>query len=178
MSKSWKKLSRKIVLDHPRMTVAEDTVELPSGETTDYIHIVGGPDAACILPQRSDGKFLIQKEYSYPPDTWMYQAPGGGLESGETPEAGARRELAEEANLSGKLHKLGWFYTDNRKRRTKFHVFLGTDLVETSGQKDVEEDIIDFWFSEDEIDDMIQNGEIVNYSLLCAWSFYKARKKT
>jgi ADP-ribose pyrophosphatase len=174
--KKWKKISEKLLLSHPRLTIYEDTVELPNGHKTDYVRYGNDHDASCVLAINDQGKFLIQKEYSYPPDEWLYQLPGGALNKNEPPMQGAAREFAEEAGLKGDLSPLGWYYIDNRRRKAKFYVFLAQNLSETSAQHDIEEVFEDYWFTEKEVDQMIARGEITNYSLLCAWAIFKAKR--
>ena len=176
MMKKWKKLSTKLLLDHPRMAIYEDEVELPNGLRTTYVHIGKINDAAMIIAIDDSGKIFVQKEYSYPPDEWLYQFPGGAFEATESPRDGAARELSEEANLAGELNELGWFYVDNRRKSSKFYVFVATNLIEKLGKKDPEEEFENFWFSETEIETMIQSGEIKNYSFLAGWSLYKSRR--
>lgn len=172
---TWKRLSQRILLKHARLTVYEDRVVLPTGATTSYIHFGTHHDAATVIVRTEEGKILLQREYSYPPNDWLYQFPGGGITQNEKPHEGAQRELAEEAKLSGTLTQLGWFYPDNRRKGDKFFVYLATDLREAEGQLDPEEDIESYWFTEDEIDHMIHRGDITNYSALAAWALYKAR---
>jgi len=157
------------------MAVYEDEVELPSGIKTSYIRIDKIKDVAMIIPVNTEGKIFVQKEYSYPPDEWLYQFPGGGLEPSESPKDGAIRELSEEANLTGNLHELGWFYVDNRRKSSKFYVYVATNLTEMIGEKDDEEEFINFWFSEAEIEKLIQTGEMKNYSFLAGWALYKSK---
>lgn len=172
--KKWAKLSSKILLKHPRLTVYEDTVKLPSGHNTEYLHFGFTTDAAQVITVNGDGKILVQKEYSYPINDWLYQFPGGAINKNEKPGVGALRELSEEANLSGDLTKLGWFYVDNRRKSDKFYVFLAKNLTEAVGKKDVEEEFEYRWFNESEIDKMIRDGKIINYSMLSGWALYKA----
>lgn len=170
----WHKISSKVLLTHPRLTVVEDVVRLPSGNQTDYIHFSESHDAAMVLARNSEGKFLVQKEYSYPPDEVLYQLPGGAIESGETPETGALRELAEEASLHGELKELGWFYTNNRRSSQKLYVYLATELSTATADKDPEELFEDYWFTASEIEDLIRTNDIRNYTLLAGWAMYKA----
>ncbi len=173
----WKKLSRKILLKHSRLDVFEDKVELPDGHVTDYIHFGSGKGASLVIAERHDGKILLQREYSYPPNCWLYQFPGGAIEKSETPSQSAMRELAEEAGLSGSLKNLGFFYYDNRRSGGKIHVFTATELTPASAKKDAEEDIESYWFSKAKINRMIKDGEIVNISALAGWSMYNADSK-
>ena len=170
----WKKISTKKILDHHRLTVYEDVVELPNGKKTTYVHFGEARDAVTAIAIRQDGKILVQKEFSYPSGEWLYQFPGGGLEERESPLAGIKRELAEEASLSGDYKQIGWFYPDNRRKRDKMYVFVVTKLKELLAEKDQEEDFINYWLDPSEISKLISRGEIVNYSTLSAWAIYSS----
>jgi len=175
--KKWKRLSSKILLSHPRITVCEDIIELPSGENTDYIYFEGDNGASTIIVIDKNNKILLQKEYSYPPNEVLFQFPGGGIKTNETPLAAAKRELSEEANIGGDITEIGWFYTDNRRKISKMHVYVATQLTEALGTLDEEEELEDFWFSEKEIDELIKNQELVIYSALATWAIYKNYKQ-
>ena len=174
-STTWRRLSSKVLLKHPRITVLEDEVVLPNGHQTTYLHFAEANGAAQVIAQGSDGKFLLQREYAYPPNEWLYQFPGGAIEPGETPEQAAQRELNEESQFSAKqLVELGWFYVNNRRKKDRFYVFLAKGIEATDAHTpDPEEDIESYWFSETEIDAKIRNGEITNYSALAGWQLYK-----
>lgn len=173
---SWKKISSKVVYKHPRITLIEDTVELPSGDQVEYLTFEARGDSACVICTDGD-MVLVQQEYSYPPNESLYQFPGGKIEANETATQGAIRELAEESGLKpGDITEIGWFYMDNRRTSARMHVYLASDckLIEKIGG-DKEEDIKSFWLTISDVDDKIKNGEIVNYSMLAAWSLLKAK---
>ncbi len=173
----WKKLTSKILLDHPRLKVLEDEVELPNGHTTKYLKFDSRGNAVTIIAINTEGKILLQKEYSYPPNEELYQFPGGFVPSNEDLLVGANRELMEEADLrANNLIELGSYYINNRKSDQKMYVYLGSDLQAESLPGDLEEDIQSYWVSEDEIEDLIKKGEIKNYTVLAAWCLYKLKK--
>lgn len=171
----WKTIHSKTVFQHPRLSLAEDTVELPDGSRVPYLKHISRHDSAMIVCKRDD-KFLLQREYSYPPNQVLYQFPGGKVEKGESPKQAAARELVEEAGLeSDQLTALGWFYVDNRRSDAKMHVYLVTDPSEVEKRGgDLEEEITSHWVTLAELNDMLKRGEIVNGTLLSAWSLYLA----
>ncbi len=173
----WKKLSSTKLFEHPRISIYEDDVELPSGLQTKYLHFGKMKDSSMILAMNDEGRLLLQKEYSYPPDEVLYQLPGGLIEDGESPKSGATRELAEEAGLKGSLTLLGWFYLHNRRADQKMFVYFATDLSTVSAEKDPEETFEDHWLTESEIDAMIKDNTIRNYTALAGWALYKSSKK-
>lgn len=175
----WKRINSKKLFDHPRISLFEDEVQLPGGARTKYMHFDDGGDSGMVLALGSDGKFLLQKEYSYPPDEVLYQLPGGALNKDEDPEDGARREFAEETGLTGDLKFLGWVYRNNRRSSTKMHIYLATNLTPVSGfEADEEELFEECWHTEEEIERMISSNEIRTWSFLAGWSLYQAHKKT
>ena len=171
----WKTLSSKEIFNHPRLTLIEDEVMLPNGIKTTYLKYKdSGRRAATIVCKRDDGKILLSKEYSYPPNQTLFQFPGGKISPEENMEKGANRELMEETNYkANKLILLGNYLINNRRSNIRMHVYLATDLQEEFLERDMEEDIENFWFTENEIEAMIKNGEIINCHVLAAWSLYK-----
>ncbi len=172
--KKWKLINRTTLLEHPRLNVYEDDVELPNGNQTKYIHFGKKAEATSIIPIGPDRRILVQKEMSYPINEWLYQFPGGAVEPNETIHAGALRELEEEAGHIGKLQEIGKFYVNNRRSQDAIYVFVATELVETATNWDAEEDLVSYWFTISEINEMIATGEITNPSMLCAWALFCA----
>jgi ADP-ribose pyrophosphatase len=175
--KKWKILSSKEIFSHPRLILVEDEVLLPNGHETNYLKYKDRIDAVSIVCKRKDGKILLEKEYSHPPQKWLFQFPGGGVSKGENPKKGANRELMEEAKYrAGKITKTGSYLLNNRRSTAKMHVFLATDIKKEARDGDKEEDIKIFWFSEKQIEEMIKEGKIINSHVLASWILYKLRR--
>jgi ADP-ribose pyrophosphatase len=173
----WKKIESRILVDSKRGRIVEDIIELHNGKRTDYLRFESPRCGVCAIMFNEEGKIFVAKEYNYPVDEWLYQFSGGGVGSGEELEAGLQRELREETGFRCEsLVKIGWFYPTNRKSNLKMHVFVGSGLVEDPLPMDETEKFENFWMSEDEIDELVASGGIVNGGMLAAWSMYKARK--
>lgn len=168
---TWNCLESKVLLEHPRITVVEDSVELPSGVVTSYVRLAAGDNAVTVICLRDD-EILLQREYSYPVGEVLLQFPGGKIDGSETPEHAAIRELREESGFTfSECERLGWYYISNRRSDAKMHVILAKDMTpcEKIGG-DAEEDIESFWIPLDKLKGMIAQGEITNFSVLAAWA--------
>ncbi len=153
------------------MTVMEDTVQLPSGHMTSYVRLSHASDAVTIICLR-EGQLLLQWEYSYPPGERLLQFPGGKIETNETPEQAAARELKEESGFTfSTCEHLGWYYNNNRRAKSKMFVVFATEVTpaEKSGG-DAEEDIESFWLPVGNLKKMISGGEVNNGTVLAAWA--------
>jgi len=112
---TWKCLESKVLLNHPRITVVEDSVELPSGEVTSYIRLASADNAVTVIRLR-DEEILLEREYSYPVSEVLLQFPGGKIEGSEFPEHAAARELREETGFTfSECERLGWYYLSDRR---------------------------------------------------------------
>lgn len=174
----WRRLSSRVILDHPRLVACEDQVELPGGERVSYLRFASTGVVVSVICRGEDGRVLLQREYAYPPNQVMLQLPGGHVPYGEDPREGANRELMEEAGLRAEqLTLLGEYFVNFRRSDLKMLVYLGEGLTEASLPGDLEEQIETVWATETEVDELIRTGQVVNYSLLAAWSIYRARER-
>ena len=168
----WRTQSSQILFEHPRLTVAEDTVDLPNGKTIQYIHYPYHGHGGVIVVCRRGDNILVQQEYSYPVDEVLYQFPGGKIEASEDVCAAAQRELAEESGIAMTgVRACGWFYADNRRTSAKLHVVYGDYAgANYQHQPDDAEQIISQWVPIDQVAQMIAAGKITNYAMLAAWA--------
>jgi ADP-ribose pyrophosphatase len=169
--KAWKFLGSTVLLDHPRIKVVEDTVQLPSGQVVPYVRFDAASHAVTVICI-NEGQILLQREYSYPMGEFLLQFPGGKMDGDETPGQAAARELREESGFAfSQCESLGWYYVNNRRSDAKMHVFLARDVTPVEKQGgDLEEDIESFWIPVHKLKEMIANGEATNFSLLAAWA--------
>lgn len=71
----------------------------PDGNTFDRV-VIRHPGAVTIVPVHDDGTVTLVRQYRAPVDEMVLQIPAGTRdEAGESEEATAQRELAEEAGL-------------------------------------------------------------------------------
>ena len=173
----WRKISSRHILDHPRMQLVEDEVELPSGKKIQYLRQEYSGRGGVIVICRKGDKILVQREYSYPVDEILWQFPGGKIEADETTEQAATRELAEESGIKAENAKcIGWFYPDNRRTNARLFV-VECDYVtdDEKARPDDTEFIESEWIENGQISQMIRRGEVRNYAMLAAWGMLQSR---
>ena len=100
-------LSSRRGFDGAWVHVRVDEVRLPTGRVTTR-EIVEHPGSVAIVGVTSDGNVLLLRQSHHAIGRTLLGIPAGTLEPGETPEACARRELAEETGYrAGRLSAAG-----------------------------------------------------------------------
>ena len=87
-----------------------------------------------------------------------------------------RAALPITTNISAEdFQQIGWFYADNRRTNAKLYVVCarGAFRDNYSLQPDKTEFISSGWLGISKLEQMISNGQIVNYSMLAAWALFK-----
>lgn len=120
----WKTVSSKEIFNHPRLTLIEDEIILPSGHKTTYLKHKDDNGCCVTIIAKKDGKILLEREYSYPQNQKIFQFPGGRVSKNETPDEGANRELMEETGFrANKLELLGHCLINQRRSTEKCMFF-------------------------------------------------------
>jgi len=96
--------------------------------------LAGGP-AGCAGPQ-----IVMVRQTRHAVGRALLEIPAGTLEPPETPEACARRELAEEAGYAaGRWERLARFYPAPGISTEEMHLFLAQDLGPASAEREEED---------------------------------------
>ncbi len=90
----WVTLAERVVHDG-WVRVIERDYRLPDGRTTTWELRAAG-DSVGVLPLAPDGNVVLVREFRAGPDRHMVTIPGGLVDTGETPQQAAARELREE----------------------------------------------------------------------------------
>jgi ADP-ribose pyrophosphatase len=118
-----------------------DEVRLEAGRTF-RAEVVEHVPSVGIVPLREDGRVVLIRQYRHPVGDWLLEIPAGSVDPGETPEACARRELAEEIGCRAEdTIRLGGFYLSPGYATEFMHIFLARGLSPAAADPDEDEQI-------------------------------------
>ena len=137
-----------------------DRVIEPGGVETTR-EVVCHPGSVVVLPHLPDGRLILVRQYRYAVKESLWELVAGGMERGETPRQGARRELLEEAGYRARVLKpLVEFYPSPGILSEKMHLVEAWDLIPGKGQPDADERIEVGLFNLEEIVKKIRSNKI------------------
>ncbi len=121
------------------VSVRLDEVEMPSGRRVVY-EIVEHPGAVAMVPVTEEGTVLLVRQFRQAVGGELLEVPAGTLEAGETPEACAARELAEEVgSAAARWEPLARFYPSPGLLTEVLHVYLARDLRPVRAEREEED---------------------------------------
>lgn len=159
------------------ITVDVIDIELPDG-TKSVRECVRHRGAVAILARRSDGLFVLARQYRKCIEQAYIEIPAGCMEEGEAPDVAAHRELREESGyLVDKLLPLGSIYACPGYSEEQLHLFFA-EVGDKPSDTDFDEDenVETLLFSEDAFEKAFLDGTISDAKTLCAWLLWKSRK--
>lgn len=91
--------------------IRHDLLEREDGKVQSYSSLILSSDAAAVIAQDVNGRWILNREYRHPTGEYLLGCPGGRLEDGEDPIVGGQRELFEETGYwSDEIMLLGSCY--------------------------------------------------------------------
>ena len=124
----------------------------------EIVHHNGGAGA---LPVFEDGSVALVRQWRYPLGRYSLEISAGRIETGQSPEETARRELEEEMGLrAGEMQKLGEFFVAPGWCEEKIHVYIARGLEASSQNLDDDEEIEVIRLSFDDAMAHVRSGEI------------------
>ncbi|MCX5066869.1 NUDIX hydrolase [Micromonospora lupini] len=170
-------VSSRVVYRNPWMTVREDVIRHPDGSPGIY-GVVEKADSALVLPRWARGFWLVE-QYRYPVGRRAWEFPQGSWSSGGNgePVELARQELAEETGLAAEeMSHLGHLFEAYGFSTHGFDVYLATGLSEGAPDREIsEQDMQHRAFTDEEIEQLIVSGQLVDAPSLAALTLYGLR---
>lgn len=168
----WKTLSSKYVYEDSWMRIRYDDIQRPNGERGTY-SVMERRHFVEIIP-KIDNKFLVVEQFRYPVKRRSLEFPAGGIESSESPEETARRELQEETGFRpGRLQRLGFIQVAPGHNTGGFHVYLAEDCREVAIEREASEiDMTSRLATVDEMKHLISEGLVIDGPTIAAFCLY------
>ncbi len=160
--------STDIAFDGKIVRVRVDAVGLPGGRESTR-EVVEHAASVVIVPVDADGNVLLVRQFRYPVGHSLLEAPAGGVETGESPDDSAQRELQEETGYASRgLLALGGFWMSPGYCTEYMHAYLARELVPSQLNPDEDEDITVERVPIDRIKKLVRWGEIKDAKTVAA----------
>ena len=97
-----KVISSRTVFRGPVFTVVSDKVREPGGITArrDVVRHCGSVVVLAVDESRGEPRVLLERQYRYAANDYLWELPAGRVDPGEDELAGAKRELLEETGYT------------------------------------------------------------------------------
>ena len=139
-----------------------DKVQLANGRET-MREVVEHPGGVCVLPVDGEGNTYCVRQFRYPMQKHLLEAPAGKREAGEDPLVCAVRELSEETGFeAGQLIPLGAYYTSPGYSTELLYLYLALNLRRGEAHPDEGEFLDLERMPYTELLAMVERGEIAD----------------
>ena len=156
------KISSQIIYQGRFLDLRKDEIILPNGNksTREWIK---HPGAACIIPVLPNGMLALIRQFRYPVNQEMIEFPAGKIDSDETPESCAKRELEEEIGYKAKkITFLTQIHPAIGFADATMSLYFAEELIKTYNNPDEDEFLELIPTPLNEAKDMTWNGKITD----------------
>ncbi len=124
----YKLLERKTGYSGKFLNMFIDKVRLPNDHVVE-LEFIDHPGAAAVVAVDDDGCIIMVRQFRYAASGYILEIPAGKIDSGESPEICAGRELEEETGYtSSSLDSLGFIWTTPGFTNEKIWLYLARNL--------------------------------------------------
>jgi 8-oxo-dGTP pyrophosphatase MutT (NUDIX family) len=175
----WRRRSRRLAYDNPWISVWHDEVDRPDGSPGIYGVVHFRNRAVGVVAVGADGRILLVGQHRYALDEYSWEIPEGGVDDGESLEAGCRRELREETGYEARRwRRLSRLTMSNSVTDERGALFVAEDLAPGDAEPDPTEALALRWATLDEVLAEIAAGTIHDVMTIAAIGLYAAQVAT
>lgn len=155
------RLRRETVFESEYLNLHLDRVRQPNGAIIEQFHFVEYPGAAAgVVVENESGQVVLCRVPRYTTNTCNWSVPAGGVEKGEDALVAARRETWEETGFESYNHRLVYSYFPQQGSSNKQFQIVFCKAAEQTGQPDPDEISEVRWFTRQEVEGLIERGEL------------------
>lgn len=178
MVDAWKETANRTLVETRVYTLEERKAVNPRTDVEVPIWVLESSDWVNVIPVDDEGRIVVVRQYRHGTRSVTVEIPGGVIEPGEAPEAGARRELREETGYeAGELELIGVVEPNPAILTNATYTFLAKGVQKVAGlDLDQAEDIDVGLLELTEIQAMIDRGEITHSLVVAAFYWLERRQ--
>ena len=158
-------LSSKTMFQGRVFSVVTDQVAEPNGVIArrDVIRHPGSIVVLAVDESQGQRRILLERQYRYAANAYMWELPAGRIDEGETKLAAAKRELLEETGYTARkwTHALRFYASPGFLDET-MDVYLAENLTRGKAQPEEDERIATRLVPLDQVLRMVMTGKIVD----------------
>ena len=136
--------SSRVVFRGPVFNVMRDQIIEPSGvrATRDIVRHPGSVVVLAIDDTRKEPRVLLERQYRYAANDFLWEIPAGRIDEGETELAAAKRELLEETGYTAALwNRALRYYASPGFMDETMSIYLARKLKKGKAQPEEDESI-------------------------------------
>ena len=172
-----RRLSSRRIYEGRILSLRVDEVEVSRNGRHAHREVVEHGSAVAILARDDQGRLLFVKQFRYPLGAELLEIPAGLMESGESPQESAQRELREETGYrAGSWTELPPIWSTPGFSDEKLFLFFAEQLEWAPLEQDEDEDIALVRMTESEARALLDSTQAQDAKTMFALAWYFARK--
>mgnify|MGYP001824653447 CR=1 FL=1 len=178
MVDSWKETEERTLVKTRVFELTERRGVNPRTGEEVPVWVLDAADWVNVIPLDSEGRVIIVRQYRHGTRSVTVEVPGGVVERGEEPEAGARRELLEETGYeAGSMELLGVVHPNPAIQTNATYTYLAEGCrkvadLDLDQAEDIDVDAVEL----SEVERMIRAGEITHSLVVAAFYWLDQRR--